>query len=161
MTEINITKLTILISSAFYVASLTQTAYCTNDCKSSLMVLLVGILGVLTELGGILNFILEKLNGHYSSLKNDIGATFVWFANPLILFSLFILISNKKSAFIFSIISTTLILLFLAFDKVIDNEAGHYSKVTEIKLGYWLWLLSSLTILIGSSIILKMKKNNP
>ena len=66
MTEINITKLTILISSAFYVASLTQIAYCTNDCKSSLMVLLVGILGVLTELGGIVNFILEKLNGHYS-----------------------------------------------------------------------------------------------
>ena len=160
MTEKNITKLTILISSVFYITSLTQTAYCTNDCKSSLMVFIVGILGILTELGGILNFILEKLNGNFSSLKNDMGATFVWFANPLILFSLFIIISNKKSAFIFSIISTKLILLFLAFDKVIDNEAGHYSKVIEIKLGYWFWLLSSLTILIGSLIILKTKKNN-
>jgi hypothetical protein len=45
----------------------------------------------------------------------------------------------------------------LIFDKVVDNEAGHYSKVTELKLGYWLWLFSSLIILMGSLIIIKRK----
>ncbi len=157
MTEGNITKLTIILSLTFYISSLTQTAYCTNDCKSSLMVLLVGILGILTEIGAISSSIMDKINGQTSSLNNDVGAAFTWFANPVILLSLFIFRRNKKTALILSIISTTLILLFLIFDKVVDNEAGHYSKVTELKLGYWLWLFSSLIILMGSLIIIKRK----
>jgi hypothetical protein len=132
MTEKNITKLTIIIAITLFVVSLTQTAYCTNDCKSSLMVLLIGLLGILTEIGAIANFI----------------------------FSIFIFYYNKRISLVFSIISTILILLFMAFDKVIDNEAGHYSKITELKLGYWLWLLSSVTILIGSLTILKLTKLN-
>jgi small-conductance mechanosensitive channel len=160
MTEKNITKLTIIIAITLFVVSLTQTAYCTNDCKSSLMVLLIGLLGILTEIGAIANFIFERLNGHSSSISNEIGATFIWLANPIIIFSIFIFYYNKRISLVFSIISTILILLFMAFDKVIDNEAGHYSKITELKLGYWLWLLSSVTILIGSLTILKLTKLN-
>jgi len=156
MTEKNITKTTIVLSTILYVTSLTQNAYCTNDCKSSLMVLLVGLLGILTEIGAMASFITDKINGHTSSISNDLGATFTWLANPIILFSLFILRHSKRTALMLSIVSTILILLFLVFDKVVDNEAGHYSKVTELKLGYWLWLFSSLTILIGSFIITKM-----
>ena len=153
MKEVNITKLTIILSVIFYISSLTQSAYCTTDCKSSLMVLLVGLLGILTEIGTIASFIMDKINGHASSISNDLGATFTWLANPIILFSLFIFRHSKRTALTLSIISTILILLFLVFDKVVDNEAGHYSKVTELKLGYWLWLFSSLTILIGSLIM--------
>jgi hypothetical protein len=158
MTEKNITKLTIIIATTLFIVSLTQTAYCTNDCKSSFMVLLIGLLGILTEIGAIASFILEKLNGHSSSISNEIGATFTWLANPIILFSLFIFNHSKRTSLVLSIISTILILLFMAFDKVLDNEAGHYSKITELKLGYWLWLLSSLTILTGSLTILKLTK---
>ena len=160
MTERNIAKLTIILSVTFYISSLTQTSYCTNDCKSSLMVLLVGLLGILTEIGAIASFIMDKINGHTSSISNDLGATFTWLANPIILFALFIFRHSKRTALMLSIISTILILLFLVFDKVIDNEAGHYSKVTELKLGYWLWLFSSLTIFIGSLIITKMTTND-
>ena len=157
MTEGNITRLTIILSVTFYISSLAQTAYCTNDCKSSLMVLLVGLLGILTEIGAIASFIMDKINGQTSTINNDIGATFTWLANPIILFSLIIFRHSKRTALILSTISSTLILLFLVFDKVVDNEAGHYSKVTELKLGYWLWLFSSLIILIGSLIITKRK----
>jgi type III secretory pathway component EscU len=90
MTEGNITNLTIILSLTFYISSLTQTAYCTNDCKSSLMVLLVGILGILTEIGAIASSIMDKINGQTSTINNDIGAAFTWLANPIILFSLFI-----------------------------------------------------------------------
>ena len=158
MTEKNITKLTIVIAIILFIVSLTQTAYCTNDCKSSFMVLLVGLLGMLTEIGAIASFIMDNLKGHSSSISNEIGATFTWLANPIILFSLFIFNRNKRKSLVPSIISTLLILLFMAFEKVVNNEAGHYSKITELKLGYWLWLLSSLTILIGSLTILKLTK---
>lgn len=157
ITEGNITKLTIILSVTFYICSLTQTAYCTNDCKSSLMVLLIGLLGILTEIGAIASFIIDKINGQSNTINNDIGATFTWLANPIILFSLIIIRHNKRIALFLSTISSILILLFLVFNNVIDNEAGHYSKVTELKLGYWLWLFSSLIILIGSLIITKRK----
>jgi F0F1-type ATP synthase assembly protein I len=123
------------------------------------MVLLVGLLGILTEIGAIASFIMSKINGHTSSISNDLGATFTWLANPIILFALFIFRHNKRTALTLSIISTVLILLFLVFDKVVDNEAGHYSKLIELKLGYWFWLCSSLSILIGSLIITKMTMN--
>ncbi len=157
MTERNITKLTIILSVIFYISSLTQTAYCTNDGKGSLMVLLVGLLGVLTEIGAIASSIIDRINGQTSFLNNEIGATFTWLANPIILFSLFIFRYSKRTALILSTISTALILLFLVFDKVVDNESGHYSKVTELKLGYCLWLFSSLIIFFGSLIITKSK----
>ena len=158
MNEGNVKKLTIILSLTFYIISLTQTAYCTNDCNSSIMVLFVGFLGVLTEIGAITSFIMDKINGYPNSIDCELGATFTWLANPIILFSLIIFKYSKKTAFTLSISSTILILVFLMFDKVIDNEAGHYIKVTELKLGYWLWLLSSLTILIGSSITIKISK---
>jgi hypothetical protein len=160
MNEGNLTKLTIILSAAFYFTSLTQTAYCTGDCKSSIMVLLVGLLGILTEMGALISFIIDKINGETSSISSDIGATFTWLANPIILIALIILRDNKRIALVLSISSTILIVAFLLFDKVINNEAGHYNKITELKLGYWLWLLSSMTILIGSLIIIKKSKSN-
>ena len=161
MKEDNITKFTIIICATFFISSLTQNAYCTNGCKSSLMVLLVGLLGILTEIGAIASLIIDKINGHSSSVSNNIGATFTWLANPILLFSMILLRHSIRTALILSLVSTMLILYFLVFDKVLDNEAGHYIKVSELKLGYWLWLLSSLTILSGSLIITKMRiKNN-
>ncbi|HAL82468.1 MAG TPA: hypothetical protein DCO83_09725, partial [Mucilaginibacter sp.] len=33
-----------------------------------------------------------------------------------------------------------------------DNEGGFYSEIISYKIGYWLWLASSLTMLIGNTI---------
>jgi len=41
----------------------------------------------------------------------------------------------------------------MLFDHVIDDEAGHYSKIKSLETGYWLWLASSLTILLGAYIL--------
>lgn len=160
LTEKNIAVTTIILSVGLFIASLTQTAYCTSDCKGSFMVLLAGILGVLTEIGAVVSFILEVLNGHSGGLKHPIGAAFTWLANPILLFSYIIFTKSKKTAFVLSIVSTLIIISFSLFDKVIDNSAGHYKTVTTLNLGYWLWLLSSLIIVMGSLIILKRSKNN-
>ncbi len=157
MKEGIITKWIIILSAIFYISSLTQTAYCTTDCKNSLSLLFIGILGVLVEIGATANFIISKINGHTCTLNNTIGASFTWLANPLILFCFIVITYSKKTAVLLSGLSTIIILLFLVFDEVIDDEAGHYRQITEIKLGYWLWLLSSLTILIGSLTLLKIK----
>lgn len=159
MKTTTVSNWTIIVSLLFYITSLSQTAYCTTDCKSSFMVLLIGILGILTEFGAIVSFIMNKISGHNTSMSSSIGAAFVWLANPLILLSLILIKKRSKSAFILSSISTVLILLFLTFNKVIDDEGGHYRMVTEIKSGYWLWFGSSLTILIGSFVVLKINNN--
>ncbi len=48
---------------------------------------------------------------------------------------------------------------FLLFDEVISDEAGNYSPITQYKLGYWLWVVSSLTMLIGSLLLTYISKN--
>lgn len=39
---------------------------------------------------------------------------------------------------------------FLLFTEVIANENNQSQRITERKLGYWLWLTSTLVMLIGS-----------
>ena len=41
-------------------------------------------------------------------------------------------------------------LSFLFFSQIISDEAGNYSKITSYKLGYWLWVLSSLIMFAGN-----------
>ena len=43
------------------------------------------------------------------------------------------------------------------FDKVVNNEAGVPEKITSIKLGYWIWVLSSFTMAVGNSILFYLK----
>lgn len=154
MTEKRITQLTLALAIALFISALTQPAYCTASCKNSLMVFLVGILGILTELGALMSCVLEGTGG----LKDPVGATFSWLANPFLFISMIVFAFRKKAALVSSIISTLLVLYFLLFSRVID-DAGHYNKVTALGLGYWLWLSSSLVILIGSMIVLKTSKN--
>ena len=80
------------------------------------------------------------------------GAALTWLANPLLIFSWFALKSNPKLSFISSIGATLLASSFLLFDKIIDNEAGHYNEIVSYGTGYWLWLFSCATITIGSYI---------
>jgi hypothetical protein len=147
-------KLTILItmiSIALFIASLTQKCYCLDDdCGDSIAVFLFGWLGVLVELGDIVTFIADKIQGEATVFNYKMGATFSWLANPLIILSFGLLRSSPKLTLVFSVFSTLLILSFLLFRFVIANEAGHYNEITGYKNGYYLWLASSLTMVAGS-----------
>jgi hypothetical protein len=81
------------------------------------------------------------------------GAALTWLANPILFISWINLKRDKKLSFYTSLTSTIISLIFLMFKNVISNEAGHYEVVTSYKIGYWLWVTSSSSMLIGNSVI--------
>ncbi|MEO1051405.1 MAG: hypothetical protein AAFX87_12320 [Bacteroidota bacterium] len=58
---------------------------------------------------------------------------------------------------ILCLLSTLIALSFMLFDEIIDDEAGHYRKITGYELGYWLWISSNAVMLLGNILIRKNK----
>ena len=130
-----------LTSAMLFIVSLTQPAYCTESdtnehCTQSLTAFLIGWLGLLAGSGGAL----------------------AWVAN-LFLFLTWILAFNTPRYTIYTSIFTLLLMLyFLNIDQIIINEAGCYSKITSYGIGYWLWIASAVTLLIGNGFLFLLKK---
>jgi len=143
MTDKNIVNVTRITTVSVFIVSLTQTAFCTGHCAVALVVFLFGWLSVLIDL---------------FTLNPDMGASFAWLANPLILIALIVIKKNSRKALVLSITATVLILSFLLFGRVMDNEAGHYNNIISYNAGYWLWLFSSLILMFGSFILTKRNR---
>ncbi len=127
-----ITSLIIAISIGLYLLSLTRECYCTgDDCADSLLVLLTGWLGVVFG-----------------------GAGLSWLANPLILVAWISTKQQYKYAWLISVVAVLFCCSFLFFHQVMADEAGHFKTVTQIKSGYWIWLGSALTMMIGNLFLL-------
>lgn len=139
-----------LIGITLLVASLTQVSYCTGGCGSSLAAFLFGWMGMLMELGEIANAVMAKFAGKNALIEHGIGATFCWLANPLLIASFFTIRHNLKTTVILSTACTCIILSFLLFNTVIDNEAGMYNEIRSYGAGYWLWLASSVFMLCSA-----------
>nr|WP_294943951.1 hypothetical protein [uncultured Mucilaginibacter sp.] len=117
------------ISCGVYLASLTQTGYCTEaNCDS---------IGIGCLVGGIIGV----LSG---------GAALTWLANPFIFTSWFTVYNNPKLSIFASIAAVLIALSFLLFNQIMKDEAGNYSKITAYGLGYWLWLLSAAIMVAGN-----------
>ncbi|MFD0793152.1 hypothetical protein ACFQZX_05955 [Mucilaginibacter litoreus] len=116
------------VSCFLYLISLTQNAFCTElDCIKSFWCLI----------GGCFSFLLG-------------GAAITWFANPLIFLSWYYLNKNIKASLYISFAASVMCLSFLLFFKrVMINEAGQYSIIIFNGFGYWLWVTSALTMVIG------------
>lgn len=126
----------LIIGLGMFFISLFTTCFCTNvGCKSSIEAFAFGWLALFFG-----------------------QAAFAWLANPLIIIAWVLLIRDKKSAWIFGFIATISSLLFLVFPTVIENEAGTYSQITKIQLGYWLWLSSCFVTFLGS-LVLRINNN--
>lgn len=124
-------KITLIISVVLFAVSLTQKCYCTDhSCADSIAVLFSGIFGF------------------YLCFAN-----LTWLANPLLIAS-WILVSRKiHISIITSLLASIICFSFLLSTKIIDNEGGYYSTITSYKLGYWLWVASNLSMLIGNCIL--------
>ncbi|PRY11362.1 hypothetical protein CLV24_111157 [Pontibacter ummariensis] len=145
-------------SFALFIISLTQESYCTNQCGDSLAVFLVGGLGVLFEIGALTD---KYLNiNTIGEVDYTIGATFSWLANPALLIAWLTYKESKTTSLVFTMLSLALMLSFLMFDKVIDNEAGHYNKIVNYKAGYWLWLSSSAVLAAGALVKRRITHHN-
>lgn len=128
--NINRNKL-VALSAGLLLVSLTQKCYCTaNNCSDSIMVFLIGWLGLAFS-----------------------GAAITWLANPLLILSWFMTRRQSKYALPVSTLALLFCLLFLLFPSVADNENGGNNTITEYRLGYWLWLLSAATMTIGNFIL--------
>ena len=139
--------------------SLTQECYCHGrECGDSIAVFLSGWLGVLLD-SSILtgDFFGYNVGKTIPFLK---GATFAWLANPLSLLAVFLVRRKTKTALILSLIAASLAISFLFFKGTIADEAGYYREITSYKAGYWLWLLSIITLLAGSFIIFKRQRED-
>ena len=129
-------KTILIISSVLFVLSLTQKCYCTvAQCSDSIMVFLLGWFAVLTSFAGI-----------------------SWLANPLLFAAWLMLRKNLKASMILSMLATLFALSFLLVDSIAANENGQSQQIVSHQLGYWLWLLSCTSTLLGTFII-KLKQN--
>ncbi|WP_160164131.1 hypothetical protein [Nafulsella turpanensis] len=83
---------------------------------------------------------------------NFVGGAFIcWLANPLLILSWLVFYKgNTKVPLVLSCLSTILAFSFLIFEEIMINEAGHYGAITGYGVGYWLWSLSSLIMVLGS-----------
>ncbi|HNU32606.1 MAG TPA: hypothetical protein PKN75_03360 [Bacteroidia bacterium] len=127
----------IITSQLLFVLSLTQKCYCTTStCADSIMVLLLGWFAVFSG-----------------------GAGLVWLANPLLIASWLTFKTKLKWSMWFSVGATLISLWFLLFDSIHASETGQHQQIVSYKAGYWLWVLSNVTMLVGTFAGM-LKENN-
>lgn len=128
-----------IISIGLFLVSLSQKTYCVDfecgDYGAGLHCLFMGALGVFFG-----------------------GAFLSWLANPLLFISWLSFKNKIKTSMISSLLALSIGLYFLSFDEIMVNEAGQYKTITDYKLGYWLWILSMVILLIGN--IFRIMKTN-
>lgn len=73
----------------------------------------------------------------------------IWLANPLSVISIFLLLMDKKSSFIWSISALTLAISFSSWKELLGAESGSQAKIISLELGYYLWVLSILILTSG------------
>lgn len=128
---LSLSKVTLVISVSLYLVSLTQQGYCISGACgnhwSGISLVSMGAIGGIMSLAGL-----------------------TWYANPA-LWAAWSQISNKpKRALIFSLIGTLLAASFLLATEISDIKPNITSYITGYQTGYWLWLASMGTMLIGS-----------
>ena len=125
-------KAVFLISVILFILSLTQKSFCTtSECSDSIMVLLLGWGAIFSDAAGM-----------------------AWYANPLLFVAWFMLNKNLKLSMALSAVAGLLSLSFLMFDYITDNEGGQEHMIISHNAGYWLWMLSCLTMLVGTFVLM-------
>ena len=122
-----------------FIISLTQKSYCTpGSCEnfSGLLTVLFGWFGVLML--------------HVPA--------FPWLANPILFIAWIFFKKKPKISLILCVISFLLMVSFLFVNEIIVNDGSTKGIILSYGLGYWLWILSSLVLVIGNLITLKSKK---
>ncbi len=123
-------RITLFISIGLFIISLTQPCYCTTkSCGDSIAALLSGSIGFIYG-----------------------GAALTWLANPILIISWCFVNRNPKLSLVTSVAAFLIALSFVLFDEIISDEAGHYSRIIGYRLGYWLWVYSSLIMVISNVI---------
>ncbi|WP_250253676.1 hypothetical protein [Chryseobacterium sp. Marseille-Q3244] len=92
------------------------------------------------------------------------GGGIAWLANPLLFIgAFFLLLKQIKISAVLSLIAFGLTFCYLSVGEITVNEAGHKFPITGYGPGYFLWIASCFSLLIGSIILMKApeKVQNP
>ena len=122
------------ISLLIFIISCFLPCFSVRDSPSDYMgytAFLFGWIGVFTN---------SELTIHYIS----------WYANILFMLSFFI--KNRLIRIILSLGSLILSCLFYGCPYIVINEAGKQSNITTLKIGYYMWVISFLFLLLGKII---------
>ena len=131
-------KIYVIVSLAIFTVSLTQTAISSSEFEDkTLSCIATLVMGGLSVLGG---GILEWL---------------IWLANPLYFFSLYLFLKSKNKAKMYSLLSTTIALSFVTWNKILVSESGKLGNIDSLGLGYWLWVSSLAILTIGIFLVEK------
>lgn len=131
MKKMSLYKLILLVSISLYIISLSQLIVITEPNSD-----IVGFFALITGW----------------------GVSEIWLANPILFASWYFLNIKPKLALTGSLLSTIISLSFLKTSEIMVNEAGQMNKIIDFKMGYWLWLSSSIILCIGSGIIVFFSK---
>ncbi|WP_413669604.1 hypothetical protein ACEN9X_06395 [Mucilaginibacter sp. Mucisp86] len=96
------------------------------------------------------------LSGFFGFFSSAVGWS--WLANPALWVSWGYFTKKPRQSFLASAIAVLFALSFLFFKSIMINEAGGTSTIIKYRIGYWLWLGSSLVMLIGNT-YLKYRNN--
>lgn len=122
----------IIISILLLLLSFTQECYCTtSNCADSILAFLLGGVGLFSG-----------------------GASLTWLANPMLIAAWFTYKRRLKTSMWFSVVATLLALSFLLFDSVLANENGQAQQIISYRIGYWLWVMSCVTMLVATFVAL-------
>ncbi|AZB09009.1 hypothetical protein EG344_09335 [Chryseobacterium sp. G0162] len=92
------------------------------------------------------------------------GGGIAWLANPLLFIgAFFLLLKQIKISAVLSLIAFGLTFCYLSVGEITVNEAGHKFPITGYGPGYFLWVASCFSLLIGNIILMKApeKVQNP
>lgn len=79
----------------------------------------------------------------------------IWLANPLYLISIFLISKSFKLGILTSLWSIFLAVIFANLNSILTSESGSTSKITELGLGFYLWMSSFVILFISSLFNLK------
>jgi len=89
------------------------------------------------------------------------GAALSWLTNPILLVAWVTFYKKMEISMMFAFFAMSVALSFLLFRGIVDNEAGHVNNIVSYGAGYFIWLSSSLIMLIGNLIVFFRKKYLP
>ncbi len=124
-------KSTLLFSIILFLLSLMFDSFCTADgCMPSILAFVLGVLGL----------------------------PLIWLSNPLLLASWITIKRRPAVSLILGIGALLLSISFMFVDEIKDFETGEVEVIIDYKLGYWIWVLSSVPIIVGNLVQLNLNK---
>jgi len=98
------------------------------------------------------------LTGSIAFFGGGLLEEIIWLANPLCLYAIIMLQRKDRKAIVLSCIALLLAISFSFWTEILGSESGSLATILSLELGYFLWLLSIITLTIGTFLFFIVEK---